>query len=361
MATTPERPEEPADGKKQVHLTLESRPARLFGARYDDMPFPNIGPVQEVALDLGITATHGSITLNGLVFKGYAGHQSLFEQRWPAQVICQRTGEAELRIPAETGIAVRSLQFILHGYMLLTMLEVTAVGKIDSDGQTTQSVIQIPVTFPELRSNLHFPLEGPWWVIQAADWSDQHKVEVFSQTYAIDFAKLGPDNRTFCNNGMELEDHYSWAQPVYATAGGKIAHVTYDMPDLTPGSLADQRLFRNDPRRLLGNAVAISHGNGEFSYFGHLQQATIQVNPGQVVRRGALLGRVGNSGHSPGPHLHFHLMDGPNLFVDQGLPVKLSHFWAAGQFFEQPTAIPTRMLVHGPDQSGIESPSAPGS
>ena len=337
---------------RRVHLALESRPARLYGARYDHMPFPNIGPVQEVALDIGMTARHGAITLSGLVFKGYAEHQTLFEQRWPGRVIRQRVGEEDLHIPAQTGIAVRSLHFILHGYELLTMLEVTAIGEIDEGRTVIQSVLQIPVTFPELRTDLHFPLSGSWWAIQAADWSDQHKLEVFSQTFAIDFAALGPDNQTFRNNGMNLEDHYSWNQPVYATAGGKITHVSFDMPDMAPGVMADQRIFRDDPRRLLGNAVAISHANGEFSYFGHLRQASIQVNQGQVVRRGEFLGSVGSSGNSPGPHLHFHLMDGPNAFIDQGLPVKFSHFSIAGQFFDEPTVIPTRMVVHGPDRSG---------
>lgn len=118
------------------------------------------------------------------------------------------------------------------------------------------------------------------------------------------------------------------------------------MPDLKPGQMPDAAIFRNDPRRILGNAVAISHANGEFSYFGHLQQASIQVKEEQLIKRGTLLGRVGNSGHSPGPHLHFHLMEGPNLLVDQGLPAKFSHFEAGGQHFEQPTYIPTRMIVH---------------
>ena len=71
------------------------------------------------------------------------------------------------------------------------------------------------------------------------------------------------------------------------------------MPDLQPGIPPDPRLFRDDVRRLLGNAVAISHANGEFSYYGHLQQASLQVNQGQMIKRGTLLGYVGNSGNSP--------------------------------------------------------------
>jgi hypothetical protein len=45
-------------------------------------------------------------------------------------------------------------------------------------------------------------------------------------------------------------------------------------------------------------------------------------------------------------------MGGPNLFIDQGLPVTFSHFWAGGQFYEQPVTIPTRMIVRGEEPNG---------
>ena len=86
---------------------------------------------------------------------------------------------------------------------------------------------------------------------------------------------------------MTLEEHYSWDQPVYAASGGKVAYVCFDLPDILPGMLPDPRMFRDDIRRTVGNAIAISHGNGEFSYYAHLQQASNQVNEGETVRRGA--------------------------------------------------------------------------
>jgi len=335
----------------QAQVQIETRPQRLIAARYTELPFPGNGPMQEVSFDLGITVYAGTITLNGIVVAGYNDHQLLFEQRWPARIIQQRTGESDLTIAAGTGLALRSLQFLLHGYEQLTHLEVTVIATDPTVGQPMQNAIQVPVSYPEPKTDLYFPLRGTWWAIQAADWSDQHKQEVFSQTYALDFVKLGPDNQFFRNGGLQLEDHYSWDQPIYATAGGKVAYVCYDMPDMQPGVAPNPLMFRDDQRRILGNAVAISHGNGEFSYFAHLQQASLAVNDGQLIKRGTLLGRVGSSGHSPGPHLHFHLMAGPNLFIDQGLPVKFSHLWAGGEFFERPITIPTRMIVTAPEES----------
>ncbi len=352
-----------APTSQQPHLIIESRPTRLIAAAYDHLPFPSLGPQQEVVFDVGLTALHGAVELSGLVIKGYHEHQLLFEQRWPARILRQRTGEPDLRIPAGTGLAVRAMHFMLHAYEPLTLVEVTAVGKViaeeaTAEEHTTQAVLQIPVAQHDNKTDLHFPLRGAWWAIQGSDWSDQHKQEVFSQTYAMDFVKLGPDNLFFQNGGQELTDHYSWDQPVYATAGGKVAYVCYDMPDLPPGTPPDGRMFRDDPRRLLGNAVAISHANGEFSYYGSLQQLSTTVKEGDMIRRGTLLGKVGNSGNSPGPHLHFHLMEGPNPFIDQGLPVRFSHFSAGGQYFAEPMTIPTRMIVIGPVDGAAERATA---
>jgi hypothetical protein len=335
-------------------MQVESRPAKIIAAEYRTLPFPALAPIQEVAFDLGITADAQPLELAGVVFQGYHEHQLLFEQRWPARIIRSRLGEENLRIERGTGLALRSLHFQLHAYELLTSIEVVVLAQLDGREELEHASLEIPVQFHASKTRLHFPLRGAWWAIQGADWSDRHKQEAYSQTYALDFARLGPDNRTFRGRGVALDEHYSWDQPVYATAGGKVAAVTYDMPDLVPGVLPDPLMFRGDPRRTLGNAVAISHGNGEFSYYACLQQASLAVNEGQMIKRGALLGKVGNSGMSPGPHLHFHLAEGPHPFIDQGLPPRFSHFWAGGQWFEEPTTIPTRMIVIGADAQGMQ-------
>jgi hypothetical protein len=332
-------------------MIVQSWPPTLIAAAYTELPFPLLQPMQEVVFDLGVTATDRTLELRGVVFQGYREHHMIFEQRWPGQMIAQRLGSDDLSIAPGSGLALRSLHFLAPAYYRLTHLEVTVIARAEGRDSDAQHSLQIPVQFHEQKTDLHFPLRGTWWAIQGSDWSDRHKQEVYSQTYAIDFVRLGPENRFFSGTGMMLEEHYSWGQPVYATAGGKVAAVTFDMPDLPPGALPDQRIFRNDPRRLLGNAVAISHANGEFSFYGCLQQASLEVNEGQLIRRGALIGRIGNSGMSPGPHLHFHLAEGPHPFIDRGLPVQFSHFEAGGQWFDRLMTIPTRMIVSAPEHA----------
>lgn len=54
-----------------------------------------------------------------------------------------------------------------------------------------------------------------------------------------------------------------------------------------------------------GRSVRIEHGGGLSSFYAHLDR--ILVRPGQRVRRGEVLGRVGSSGNATGPHLHLEL------------------------------------------------------
>ncbi len=59
----------------------------------------------------------------------------------------------------------------------------------------------------------------------------------------------------------------------------------------------------------LGNGVFVSHGFGVTTRYGHLSR--VAVGPGQHVRRGDVLGYVGNTGRSTGYHLHYEvLVDG---------------------------------------------------
>lgn len=56
----------------------------------------------------------------------------------------------------------------------------------------------------------------------------------------------------------------------------------------------------------MGNEIRIDHGNNIITVYGHLLKST--VKRGQKVQRGDLIGYVGNSGRSTGPHLHYGVM-----------------------------------------------------
>lgn len=60
-----------------------------------------------------------------------------------------------------------------------------------------------------------------------------------------------------------------------------------------------------DRRSGYGNCIDISHGYNYITRYAHLSE--ILVAPGQQVRRGDLIGRVGSTGKSTGPHLHYEV------------------------------------------------------
>lgn len=64
-------------------------------------------------------------------------------------------------------------------------------------------------------------------------------------------------------------------------------------------------------QRIYGNYVCISHGDGWWSMYGHLLKG-LTVRQGERVRKGQVVGYMGNSGYSNGQHLHFELRKGEN-------------------------------------------------
>jgi murein DD-endopeptidase MepM/ murein hydrolase activator NlpD len=57
-----------------------------------------------------------------------------------------------------------------------------------------------------------------------------------------------------------------------------------------------------------GNTIVIEHGGGLKSYYFHLSR--IDVTPEDRVEKGALIGAVGSTGYSTGPHLHYEMRIG---------------------------------------------------
>ena len=73
----------------------------------------------------------------------------------------------------------------------------------------------------------------------------------------------------------------------------------------------DGRIAETGFNRIYGNYVIITHDRGYQSLYGHL--SAIYVKRGQYVTQGAVVGAVGNTGYSTGPHLHLSIYKNGSL------------------------------------------------
>lgn len=83
-----------------------------------------------------------------------------------------------------------------------------------------------------------------------------------------------------------------------------------------------------------GNHVVIEIAKGQYAFYAHLQPGSLRVRVGDRVKRGQVVGLVGNSGNSTEPHLHFHLTDaiapGTSTLGAEGIPYALPSFEVLG-------------------------------
>jgi murein DD-endopeptidase MepM/ murein hydrolase activator NlpD len=77
--------------------------------------------------------------------------------------------------------------------------------------------------------------------------------------------------------------------------------------------------------------VIVDIGSGRYAFYAHLQPGSPRVKVGDRVRRGQVLGLVGNSGNSTEPHLHFHLSDGNSPLGSEGVPYGYETFEVVGR------------------------------
>ena len=111
---------------------------------------------------------------------------------------------------------------------------------------------------------------------------------------------------------------------VRAAAAGRVVASRNDLSDQIPGSLPDPHTITVD--NVDGNFVVLDHGGGIYTFYAHFQPKSVKVVRGDRVEAGQELGRLGNTGNTSGPHLHFHVMAGPSPLGSNGVPFVFSAF-----------------------------------
>ena len=212
--------------------------------------------------------------------------------------------------------------------------------EITVDGPSGRGTVSFPIPIARREPrDYRFPLTGQVTIGNMALTYGHHR-RVNSQEFGIDIIS----SRSAANGALETSpggstqtvDYYIYGRDVMAIGDGVVAAVGDRFPDaaaIPPGTFSatsTSELMNLAPtigfaNALSGNYVVIDHGHGEYGFYAHLAEGSIRHRPGDPVRQGEVVGRVGNTGNSSEPHLHFQLMDGPDLLRANGLPVAFSN------------------------------------
>jgi murein DD-endopeptidase MepM/ murein hydrolase activator NlpD len=146
-----------------------------------------------------------------------------------------------------------------------------------------------------------------------------------SQRFAIDWEQLDASGRIYAGaNSKDPKSYVIYDQPAYAVADARVIAAVDGLPNSPIGSFpAALPLEQAD-----GNHVVLDLGDGHYVLYAHFAPYSVLVHEGQFVHRGQVLGKVGTSGNSSEPHLHFQVTDGPSTFLSSGVPYLLPKFTA---------------------------------
>jgi murein DD-endopeptidase MepM/ murein hydrolase activator NlpD len=77
---------------------------------------------------------------------------------------------------------------------------------------------------------------------------------------------------------------------------------------------------------IAGNGITLDVGGGQYAYYAHLQPGSVSVRVGDRVRRGQVVARIGSSGDSREPHLHFEVTTSAIPLGGEGVPYLIDEY-----------------------------------
>lgn len=177
---------------------------------------------------------------------------------------------------------------------------------------------------------------GPWAAVHHPSWPRGHRRVFYSVggqarlpgRYAIDFVRIDAAGAITRGDPDRPADAAGYGAAVLAVADAAVAAVRDDV--------AESASIRNNPRNRMddatGNYVAIKLEDGRFAFYEHLKPGSVQVRVGERVRRGQVIGALGFTGDTTGPHLHFHVSDANSPLGAEGKPFAFDRFTLLGRY-----------------------------
>lgn len=206
--------------------------------------------------------------------------------------------------------------------------------------QPMQGTIESRITVARARAVLRLgpPLRGgPWVMAHGFDNVNGHRRIVLPiegrasipQRYAIDYFKVDEQGKTFVGNEENWQNYHAYGEEVLAVADGVVAVAVDGIPENI--SHPYERAVPINLETVAGNHVLLELADGRYGFYAHLANGSVAVRPGDVVTKGQVIGRLGNTGNTPQPHLHFTIADNTGILANEGLPYEFEAFDVVGQ------------------------------
>lgn len=177
---------------------------------------------------------------------------------------------------------------------------------------------RFPARYPVAAS---LPFFGEWEVSQGHNGEHTHKD---AWRNAWDFIITDKNGKQFKGSGDYPEDYYCFGKAVTAPFDGTVVEVINSVQDNIIGDVNTKNNW--------GNTVILKHSHDIYSKLSHLKYHSIEVKEGDQVKQGQLLGKCGNSGRSPYPHLHFQFQPTPYI-GSPTLDYPMGHYLLKGEKF----------------------------
>ena len=175
------------------------------------------------------------------------------------------------------------------------------------------------------------PLRGDGWVaVNGPSRESGHRRALIAingrariaQRFGIDWVQRNDAGSSYSGDPKDNKNYRCYGADILAVADATVAATKDGIPENVPGLTS--RAVPITRETVGGNYVILDLGGGKFAFYAHIQPGTLRVKTGDRVKRGQVLGLVGNSGNSTEPHLHFHISDSPFPLDAEGLPYAIT-------------------------------------
>ena len=168
------------------------------------------------------------------------------------------------------------------------------------------------------KNKYRLPFNNLWFVEYGGiKKKDSHSWNIISQRYAYDL-EIRKDNLPYHDDYKKIDNYYSYLEDVICPYDGWVISVENKYKNTR---IIENRPVINDINDPCGNHIIIKHPHNEYSFLCHLEKDTITVKEGDLVKEGDILGKVGNSGNTQGPHIHFHIQNSPDIVSGKGIKI----------------------------------------